>query len=237
MQRDSAGAPVNNPLLYRWGRVACDAYFSLVHCARWVGAENIPRTGPAIIAANHQSYYDPVLISLATRRRIIFVGWDRFFRYPVLGYLLRSFNVVPVDVDAPGPSSYASLLRALRAGELCGIFPEGGRTPDGLLQPPHPGVGALALATGAPVVPVTVHGAYRAWPFGRALPSPARIELAIGEPVTFRPRSAGGGHERRAEVALAVMLKIAEGFEELGRPDLARTARRRLTSPPATAGA
>jgi len=229
MQRDRAGLPDSHPLLYRFGRVVCPAYFALMHGVRWVGAENIPRTGPAIIAANHQSYYDPVIISLTVRRRIIFAGWDRFFRYPVLGYLLRSFSVVPVDVDAPGPSSYASLLRALRAGDLCGIFPEGGRTPDGMLQPPQPGVGALALATGAPVVPVTVHGAHRAWPLGNALPTPARIELFIGEPMTFRRCSGARSHERRAEITLAVMHRIADGFAKLGRPDLAQTTRRRLT--------
>ena len=73
-------------------------------------------------------------------------------------------------------------------------------------------MGALALETAAPVVPVTICGAHRAWPVGRFLPRPGRIQIAVGEPMTFRPGPDGASHQRRAEVACAVMQKIADGF-------------------------
>lgn len=197
-------------LLHGVGHVVALPFFSIMHSIQWSGAQNVPRTGPVILAANHQSYYDPILIMLATSRPIVFLAWDRFFRFPVIGHFMRAYDALPVDVEAPEPSSFARLVRVLRGGGMCGIFPEGGRSPDGSLQRPQPGVGALALQTGAPVVPVAIHGAHRAWPPGRALPRPARIRLTFGKPMTFCAGPGRHSRERRTDVTRAVMEKIAE---------------------------
>jgi 1-acyl-sn-glycerol-3-phosphate acyltransferase len=205
------------------------AYFALAHRYRYFGAEHVPRAGPAILTANHQSFYDPVLIGLAVPRRVAFLGWEHFYNRPVVGTLMRMFGTVPVDLDAPGARAFATLLKVLERGGLCGIFPEGGRTHDGLITEPKSGVAALALRSGAPVIPVTISGAYRAWPRGRRLPSPEPIEVCFGEPVHLAEAYDARAERRlRREATYEIMLRIADGFARFGRPDLASDSRRRL---------
>lgn len=114
---------------------------------------------------------------------------------------------------------------------MCGIFPEGGRTQDGLPDPPRPGVAALAMRAEVPIVPVTISGAYRVWPYYRWLPRPGSIEMLFHEPIGVSPDRGLSRKDRRArrrELALEVMLKVCDGFGELGRPDLAEAGRRKL---------
>jgi len=209
----------------RAGRPLVGAYFAVAHRLRWRGRENVPPTGPAILAANHQSFYDPVVISLAAGRPVVFLGDLYYYRMPVVGHLMRLFGTVPVEVGSAGPGAFRSMVRALRRGHTCGIFPEGGRSPDGLIARPRPGAAALALRTGAPLVPVTLSGAYAAWPLTRKLPRPAPIAVRFGEPM--RPEGPST-RRRRREVLIELMLRIADGFRELGRPELARRSRRRV---------
>ncbi len=209
----------------RAGRGLAHAYFSLAHRLRWCGAENVPRTGPVILAANHQSFYDPVAICLAARRGVVYVGDEHYYHMPVVGYLMRLFGTIPVNVRSPSPAALAHVVRALRQGHVCGIFPEGARTPDGLIGRPQPGAAVLALRTGAPLVPVTVCGAYAAWPLTRRLPRPAPMAICFGEAMHVEGKSTRG---RRWEILLELMLRIADGFRRLGRPDLARESRRRV---------
>jgi len=209
-------------------RAVAGPAFAMLHRLRCHGVEHVPREGPAILAANHQSFYDPILICLGARRHVAFLAWDYYYRHPLVGPLMRPFHPVPVDLDSPGPSALTGLLRALRQGCLCGIFPEGGRTPDGLLQEPQPGVGALALRSGALIIPVTISGAYRAWPRTRTLPRAAPISVYFGEPM--RPSIPPGASvaQRRRQITWQLMRRIAEGFGPLGRPDLAEACLRRL---------
>jgi 1-acyl-sn-glycerol-3-phosphate acyltransferase len=218
------------PWLDRFARVVTYPWFRIVHAVRWFGPGNIPRRGPVLMAANHQSFYDPVIVSLTAGRRITYMGLKRFFGYPVLGGLMRRFGCVPVPEHPRTATAYRELLRALREGAACGIFPEGGRSADGLVGSPRPGVGALALAGEAPVVPVTIHGAYRAWPIGRHLPRAGRIEVLFGRPMRFTTKGQDRPipRERRAEVSKEIMLRIAEGFAVLGREDVAERSRARI---------
>jgi len=222
------GIEADNPRLDRAARALVRPYFRLVHRIRWHGVENVPATGPAIVAANHQSFLDPVLVSAPLRRRLTFLAWDYYYGKRLLGPLMRMWGTVPVDLDRPTASSVSRMLRVLEGGGLCGIFPEAGRTPDGLLCRPMPGTAALALRVGAPVIPVTIHGAFAAWPPGRALPAPMPVQVYFGQPL--RPEASGRTpRERRTALIYALMFRIAEGFERLGRPDLAEANRRRLT--------
>jgi len=220
----------DNPLLDRFSRIVGYPYFALMHRIRWYGTENIPAVGPAIIAANHQSFYDPVLLSLAASRRIVYLALQQYFDYPVLGFLMRAYGAVAIEEDSPAPSAYARMLEALREGHVCGIFPEGGRSKDGLPCPPRPGVAALALRCGVPIIPATICGASRAWPPKQRLPRPASISILFHKPIPVDPDRHRLRNDRalRREIALKVMLKIADGFTELGEPDLARAARRKL---------
>ncbi|MHC4480398.1 MAG: lysophospholipid acyltransferase family protein [Planctomycetota bacterium] len=227
----------DNPLIDRIARALLFPYLEAAHRLRWSGVENMPASGPAILAANHQSFLDPVLIGFAADRRVVYLGWEYYYNWPILGPLMRLFGTVPVDVDAPAPTALARMLESLKRGRLCGIFPEGGRTRDGLIGRPKAGVVLLALRSRAPVVPVTITGAYRAWPPGQLLPAPAPIWLHFGRPFRIsEPRGGEVGPDFRRRAALDVMLRVAEGFADLGRPDLADAARRKLLAQSPRAG-
>jgi 1-acyl-sn-glycerol-3-phosphate acyltransferase len=226
MDRDA-----DNPWIDRLARGLFFPYLAVMHRFRWHGAENVPRSGPAILAANHQSWYDPVLIGLAAGRRVTFLGSDYFYNMPVLGTLMRLAGTVPVDPDEPEPTALARMIRALEEGRLCGIFPEGGRTHDGLFERPKGGAATLALRTGAPLIPVTICGAHHAWGRGHPLPRPTPISLCFGAPLRVHRHSDGTRanlHERRRELTFELMSKMADGFERLGRPDLASACYERL---------
>lgn len=211
--------------LERLGALLLHPYFAVAHRLEWSGGENVPGDDPAILAANHQSFFDPVLIGLAAGRRIIYMGTEVYYRMPVVGWFMRLFDTVPVSEQAPGPSSISRLLRALEAGYLVGIFPEGGRTPDEQMIEPQEGVAALALRTGCPVIPVTISGAWRAWPIGQTLPRPAPVSLHFGSPMRFSGTSTPG---HRRDVTFRVMMAVADGFRRLERPDLADSSQGRL---------
>jgi 1-acyl-sn-glycerol-3-phosphate acyltransferase len=162
-----------------------EALFKLLFTYDCSGEEKLPAEGPALIAANHPSYLDPVLLSLQVKRPILFMAWDRLFRVPLLGALIRLFGAFPVDIrSGRGLDAYSRAKRLVLEGNLVGIFPEGRRSRDGWLEPElRGGAARLALETGAPLYPATIRGAFRAWPYFRALPTPATIHVRYHDPI------------------------------------------------------
>ncbi|WP_084499896.1 lysophospholipid acyltransferase family protein [Brevibacterium album] len=154
------------------------------------GVDNVPDSGPVILAANHLSFMDSVFVPLALRRPVVYLAKDEYFRRPgVRGALTRRFfemtGQLPMD-RAGGAGSEASLglgEDVLESGSVLGIYPEGTRSPDGRLHRGHTGVARLALATGAPVVPVAVVGTDRLRPAGARLPRLRRVGTVFGEPL------------------------------------------------------
>jgi 1-acyl-sn-glycerol-3-phosphate acyltransferase len=153
------------------------------------GAGHVPEQGPAVVAANHPSYLDPVLLQVAVRRPIRFMAWDALFKVPLLGALLRAFGAFPVDVrKGRGRDAYERAKALVRSGEVVGIFPEGRRSRTGWMEPAlREGAARLAWETGAPLVPATIAGAFRAWPYFSFLPRPARIKVRFHEPISPVP--------------------------------------------------
>lgn len=147
----------------------------------------IPREGPVILAANHISNADPVVIGawLTPRlgRRIHWLGKREMFDWPVVGWMARHGGVVPVDRAGADVEAFRLARRVLDAGHVLMVFPEGTRSPTGALQRPKDGLALLALRTGATIVPIGVSGSDRVWPRGRALPRPGgRITMRVGAP-------------------------------------------------------
>ena len=156
-----------------------EALFRVLFTYDCLGEENVPVSGPAVVAANHPSYLDPVLLSLQVRRPIHFMAWDALFKVPLLGAVLRSFGAFPVDVRrGKGREAYEKARALVSAGRVVGIFPEGRRSQAGWMETSlREGAARLAWETGAPLVPATIAGAFRAWPHFKMLPSPARIRV------------------------------------------------------------
>ncbi len=154
-------------------RVVARAYFR----ARFEGVGNIPSEGPLIIAPNHVTYADPALVVLAFQRPVYFMAWSRLFEIPLFGRLIRYLRAFPVEVEGADPVATREAVRLLEAGHALMIFPEAGLTRDGRLQPFRPGMFHLASAHKVPILPVTIIGAYEAWPAGRLLPRPGRVTV------------------------------------------------------------
>ena len=103
--------------------------FRVLFAVEYHGLENVPPNGAVIIAGNHPSYLDPVLIWLPIQRTIHFMAWDALFRVPLLGQLIRSLGAFPVDIrKGKGESAFREALRVLNEGDALGIFPEGQRS-------------------------------------------------------------------------------------------------------------
>ena len=147
----------------------------------------IPREGPVILAANHISNADPVLIGawLTPRlgRRIHWLGKKEMFDWPIVGYVARNGGIVPVDRGAADVDAFRMASRVLEAGEVLMVFPEGTRSPTAELQPPKDGLAMLALRSGATIVPIGISNTDRFWPKGRLIPRPGgHVTMRVGEP-------------------------------------------------------
>jgi 1-acyl-sn-glycerol-3-phosphate acyltransferase len=170
-------------------RAVVEALFKVLFSYDCFDEELLPATGPAVVASNHPSYLDPLLLSLQVKRPIRFMAWDALFRVPVLGVVMRAFGAFPVDVRrGKGRLAYERAKALVEAGEVVGLFPEGRRSSTGWMEPSlREGAARLSWETGAPLVPVTIAGAYRAWPSSRTLPRPARIRVRFHEPIDPTP--------------------------------------------------
>lgn len=151
--------------------------FTFGFSIRSTGRRHVPRRGPVLFIANHQSFLDPLLIGLAVRRHLCYLARDTLFRQPAFAWIIRMLNAVPIDQEGLGIQGLRSILALLQAGRAVVIFPEGGRTWNGHLNPFQPGVQLLIKKTKAPVIPVGIAGAFEAWPRSRPLPVPAPLFL------------------------------------------------------------
>jgi 1-acyl-sn-glycerol-3-phosphate acyltransferase len=159
---------------------------------RTVGREHLPKTGPVIVASNHLSFIDSVVLRLAAPRRVTFLTKDEYFlKAGLRGRLLRWFFTAAGSVPVSRGSHRAAQAAldtardVLARGNAFGIYPEGTRSLDGRLYRGRTGVAWLALTTGAPVVPVALEGTERLQPVGKRLPRPHRVTVRFGQPLTF----------------------------------------------------
>ncbi len=154
------------------------------------GVENIPTTGPVIVASNHLSFLDSVVIPLGVPRRVRFLAKSDYFTGKGLGgawnrFVFTAVGAVPVPRGSHADAQAALHLATdvLHAGDAFGIYPEGTRSRDGRLYRGRTGVAWLALQTGAPIVPVAVHGTDRVQPVDAKFPRPYKITVEFGPPI------------------------------------------------------
>ena len=177
------------------------------------GLDNVPRTGPVIVASNHLSFADSLVIPIVAPRKVVFLAKQDYFTGTGLkGVAMRTWfrgtGMIPVDRDDT-KAALASLdiaLAVLGRGEAFGIYPEGTRSRDGRLYRGRTGVAHLALTSGAPIVPVGLQGTQDLQPVGSRLPRLAKVTIRFGEPIQVAGRFDGvpPGRARR-EVTDEVM--------------------------------
>lgn len=172
-----------NPVLDFLLRLGAGLLCKLFHDIRVEGRNYLPRSGPVILAANHPSYFDPVYLILRLKRPVRFLAWEKPFQIPVLGALIKRYGTIPLNTQKPGRASFEAAVRCLQNGEVFGIFPEGGRSVFGTMNPLKSGVARLAMMTGAPILPATVMGAYWVWPKHNLLPRPGPVTVRFHPPI------------------------------------------------------
>jgi 1-acyl-sn-glycerol-3-phosphate acyltransferase len=204
-------------LSYRLGWAGFRALFKLYFRWRVFGAENVPQTGPVILASNHASYLDPPLVGSALPRDINYLARESLFRFPGVGAILRSWNSVPVDRDGGGAKGLKMILDRLLKGGAIILFPEGTRTRDGKLQPARSGIGLTVIKSTAPVVPVRVFGTYEAYGRHMKIPLPRRVIVRYGKPLLFE--------ELRAEAQTCPKPRLKEIYQEVSDAIMAEIAR------------
>jgi 1-acyl-sn-glycerol-3-phosphate acyltransferase len=142
------------------------------------GMENVPASGGVIIAANHQTYFDPFWLSLKIKRPTRYLAWSAAFRWPIVGKGLTWFGAWPLALEGSDPAAIRRSLQWLREGGAVVIFPEGGRsTSTGSLERFKVGAVRLALEADVPILPVTIKGGNRIWPRGWRLPRTGKVVI------------------------------------------------------------
>ncbi len=154
------------------------------------GLDHVPATGPVILASNHLSFVDSVVIPVLVPRKVVFLAKSDYFDGPGLkGALSRAWftgiGMLPVDRDdtKAAMASLETALEVLGRGEAFGIYPEGTRSRDGRLYRGRTGAAHLALTAGCPVVPVGLRGTQDLQPVGARFPRLARVQVAFGQPI------------------------------------------------------
>lgn len=178
-----------------------------------IGGEEMPRSGPLLLASNHRSFLDPFVIGALMRRPIYYVAKRELFRRRWQAWLLRSLGAFPIDRGASDEEAMATAKEILLRGDCVLIFPEGTRVRPGPLGAPRRGVGRLALETGAPVMPVAVIGTEQVRNGWRLRPS--RVRVRFGRVSRF-PRVGEVSPSLAAGATARVWACVALQWEWLG---------------------
>ncbi len=180
------------------------------------GRENVPRTGPVILAANHLSAVDSFLIPIVAPRLVTFIAKAEYYEGLGLdGYLVRKALTALGTVPVPrgefraAQAALDTALAVLQEGRAFGIHPEGSRSRDGRLYRGRVGVAWLALASGAPVVPVGLTGTEQMMPVGRSAPRRVPVTVRFGMPMSFIAPAGPQGKARR-EITDEIMAAIRD---------------------------
>ncbi len=175
---------------------------------RFEGLENVPRTGPFVLAPVHRSFIDFGIVSGVTRRRMGYMGKESLWNSTLLGKFISTLGAYPVNRGAPDREALRRTLALLERGEPLVLFPEGTRRTGPVVEHLAEGAAFVASRASVPVVPVGIGGSERALPKGKKLPRPVRIHVIVGEPLIPEPIPEGARHpSRRAVKELTVRMQ------------------------------
>jgi 1-acyl-sn-glycerol-3-phosphate acyltransferase len=191
--------------LYYWGVTGLVCVVSLMfYPCRVKGLSHIPRKGGFILASNHESNIDPVLLPVVCPRRMRFLAKDSLFRNPVLGFLIRFGGGIPVRRASADRQALTSVLDQLEKGVPVLMFPQGTRGGERI----QPGVAFLAIKSAKPVIPVYIEGTAKVLPKGARFPRRSGVRVVFGKPI-FVPSS-----EKQDQAAKRIMEAVFALKEE-----------------------
>lgn len=184
----------------------------LIYRVRAIGVENVPKKGALILAPNHFSQMDHFFIGLHLRRKVRFMAKSQMFGPPLLTYIFKHGGVFPVRRGHHDEEAIETAGIILEQGEMLLVYAEGGRSRSGRLKEVKPGIGRIALESGAPVVPVAIQGSERVRRWKRL--SFPKVTVQFGEAMRF-PTEDAPGRERQQEVAEQIFSPVREMYEGL----------------------
>lgn len=204
----------------RWwdiGKLTCFYTMTSLFSFRMTGSQNIPRKGPALVLANHQSFLDPVIVGLAIPRYVRFVARQTLTKHRAVAALINSLRAILIDHRGFSREGLQATLDSLDQGNCVAMFPEGERTHDGLLEPFKPGFSLLVKKAKAPIIPAGIAGAYAAFPRTKKLPrlaplfmppSDATIAISVGRPIDPAKYAKMSREEMMADLQRAVQAEM-----------------------------
>ena len=206
---------MKNPV-YVFMQTATRVFFGIYGGMKVIGHDNIPKEGPVVIACNHVSYLDPMMLGSCIKRECAFMArhdlWDKKF----LAWLLPKLGSFPVNRGKMDRNAVKTGIERLNQNLVLCIFPEGGRTDDGELQRGEPGTALFVQKTGAKVIPAAVIGPEIMLPVGASKLKRAKLKMIFGKPISFE------ANETRDHVTATIMREIAKLLTEHGKPSTAR---------------
>jgi 1-acyl-sn-glycerol-3-phosphate acyltransferase len=198
--------------IYGIARVVLTLPTILLYRVRAYGVENVPRRGALVLAPNHFSQMDHFFVGVYLRRKIRFMAKSQLFGPPVLTFVYKHGGVFPVRRGHHDEEAFKTAYELIDQGEMLLVYAEGGRSRSQEMGEPKPGIGRIALESGAPIVPVAIHGSARVRGWKR-LRFP-KVTVQFGAPVSFA-REAEPSRERQLEVATEVFERVREMYEGL----------------------
>lgn len=201
-------------VLARMLRATIAKVLLLLWRVRACNTDNIPVDGPYILAGNHVSYLDPVLLWCLAPRPTHFIARSELFELPIVGWALPRVWAFPIARASADREAIGRATALLEAGDVVGMFPEGTRkraedVAAGELGEAHSGVSFIAMRANVPIVPVGISGTDTAMPVGAKFPRLTRVTFCFGEPVSPQDFEEGGRKERTAAMTAEVMRRIS----------------------------
>ena len=200
-------------MFYKICRSICYLVVILFWSLKIKGGNFVNHKGPLILAANHVSYLDPVIVGISVKRPIIFIAKKEVFDIPILSFILRKLGVIPVDKKNINPASVKKIITLLKKGHIIGIFPEGTRSLNGQLLKLNSGMIKIALQTNAPIIPIGINGTFDIYPPHAKIPAffkRKNIYVNFGKPIHL-----DSSKRKDAEYLEESLQKIEQEIKEL----------------------
>ena len=196
--------------VYSFTRWVLRRLYSLTGGLEVRGRENTPPEGPLIVASNHASFWDPMLLGAAFDRPLNFMARKTLFDTPVFGWMIRQMLAFPLNREGDSREAIRAFGALLEKSNAVLLFPEGTRTRDGALGEIKSGVGMIAARYRAPVLPVYIWGSFQSWPRGKTFPKRHRFKVVIGPVIA----AASADADRKDELR-RITSEVGQSLERL----------------------
>lgn len=200
----------NSQWFYNFARIIGTPLFKLIYRYKFVNKNTFPENGAYILACNHISFSDPILLGIGQKRRVYFMAKDELFRNKFMACILKGLGSFPVKRGAGDGKAIKTGIEVLKEGNVMGIFIEGGRTKTGDLMRPRSGCALVASETKAPVIPACITNVGKSKYFGKRI-------IHYGEPLSLEELGLITGDRKELRTASNV---IMDKIKELREQDL-----------------